>query len=712
MPKASMTPRQILWQFKKYGSFVIWGNMAVVFAVFSLAFPVVSDPRPLAPMVILSVIAFSGLFMYYMRLTGILLTLIERTDEESLKLLKRSFAGFSGLTFYLNMLILAFVYIPTAAVMYGWMGYRNIFYHVFVFYMMLSIILYLGFRSMQVWYVRTYPLGRMGVPVAVQGLRGRITSMVIPTVLLSMVAVAGAIYFINGKTHRGMVDHSVTEALEYCVIPDGDAPFPAPPGAVAERGGVLMLVGGGKLLYSSAGDPAGLDVDTLLKRGDHGSYLLLSAKEGLASMGGSDRGRFEGAFRGAHGVYFYKKASDGRHWLAVFSEQRLYEDFYLGIFYTALALFIINVIIILLLNRRLVSVSRALDNALRALLAVARGDLTREVPLVKSRDSLEDFVRAFVEFKNTVAGFVSDSLDISRAMMKLSDETAEASRHIGDSSTAHAAMLSESTALVRDIAGAFGRFREDSVSQNSHISALEESVNILNQSMEMLSRDTENVIGSMGMVESSAQRGTDLVEKTFSEMNVTRDLYRGMMDMVQMISEIADQVNMLSLNASIEAARAGDQGRGFAVVAEEISKLADRTSSNVREISAIIKTLNAEIEKSAAVIGDMRDSFGEIVKNIETAGLMVYGFVDMIGRRVGEISRIQQNLASISGFSAALMRSAEDQGENTATVAEAIETVDAGAGEFVIQSQKLAHSSDRLRHMAHMLGEKLKRFTL
>ncbi len=61
-------------------------------------------------------------------------------------------------------------------IMYFSLGYTNLYYHSFVFFLNAFIIFFLGYRSMQVWYERTYPLGRLGVPVAVLGLRGKIES--------------------------------------------------------------------------------------------------------------------------------------------------------------------------------------------------------------------------------------------------------------------------------------------------------------------------------------------------------------------------------------------------------------------------------------------------------------------------------------------------------------------------------------------------------
>jgi methyl-accepting chemotaxis protein len=101
-----------------------------------------------------------------------------------------------------------------------------------------------------------------------------------------------------------------------------------------------------------------------------------------------------------------------------------------------------------------------------------------------------------------------------------------------------------------------------------------------------------------------------------------------MMNIVNIINDISEQINLLSLNASIEAARAGEAGRGFAVVAEQISRLADRTSSSINSITSLITMNNQEISKG------MRN----VMETSETLGRIIHG-VNTIERGIEEINR-------------------------------------------------------------------------
>jgi methyl-accepting chemotaxis protein len=99
-----------------------------------------------------------------------------------------------------------------------------------------------------------------------------------------------------------------------------------------------------------------------------------------------------------------------------------------------------------------------------------------------------------------------------------------------------------------------------------------------------------------------AREGEEVGSSASSAMKHIVESSKKISEMVTMINDISDQINLLSLNASIEAARAGEAGRGFAVVAEEIGKLADNTSSQVKEIQQLSSEIGHNVQEGEQMV--------------------------------------------------------------------------------------------------------------
>ncbi len=123
------------------------------------------------------------------------------------------------------------------------------------------------------------------------------------------------------------------------------------------------------------------------------------------------------------------------------------------------------------------------------------------------------------------------------------------------------------------------------------------------------------------LAKEKANAGTEQLSKLSISMEEIQLSYNDMLNVISGIYEIADRINLLSLNASIESARAGEFGRGFSVVAQEISKLADQTASNLKTSDKLIKNVRNQIALSKVNVGDTSELFNYIKE--EVTGLEV-----------------------------------------------------------------------------------------
>ncbi|HPJ37084.1 MAG TPA: methyl-accepting chemotaxis protein [Spirochaetota bacterium] len=110
------------------------------------------------------------------------------------------------------------------------------------------------------------------------------------------------------------------------------------------------------------------------------------------------------------------------------------------------------------------------------------------------------------------------------------------------------------------------------------------------------------------------------IDSTISQLSESTKKFGKIGEIVNLIEDISDQINLLSLNAAIEAARAGDHGRGFAVVADEVSKLADKTSTNVKIVDSIFKISNDELVSMNSQLEILGKSLGSLIEFVSEFG--------------------------------------------------------------------------------------------
>ncbi len=205
--------------------------------------------------------------------------------------------------------------------------------------------------------------------------------------------------------------------------------------------------------------------------------------------------------------------------------------------------------------------------------------------------------------------------------------------HMNDITQHQAAGLEEITASLEELSANSEAITQVAKELYQELEITVASVNDLKDVNDKVQTSSDSIVNTLNDVTGYSKSSTEQIEFTKNKFQILESKSREMSDFVQIINDIADQVNLLSLNAAIEAARAGDYGKGFAVVADEISKLAEATTANAREIERIIKENQSLIDESSNAIEESVD----IMKSLNKAIIRIQSEITQVGNLISDI---------------------------------------------------------------------------
>ncbi|MBS6830281.1 MAG: PAS domain-containing protein [Desulfovibrio sp.] len=215
----------------------------------------------------------------------------------------------------------------------------------------------------------------------------------------------------------------------------------------------------------------------------------------------------------------------------------------------------------------------------------------------------------------------------------------------------------------------------------------------MNSTVLEVAGNAESAAQSSASVQERAQGGTDLMLRTIENIKSVQERSLGLKQVLTLIRDIADQTNLLALNAAIEAARAGEAGRGFAVVADEVRKLAEKTMNATREVESAIEAIQQGTDKSAATVEDAVAAIEEVT-----------GMAQDSGRSLEEISALAEDSSSRA---AAIATAATEQSAAAEEINRHISDVNVLSATMAEAMKKAALEVREMTDQAHSLKELL-----
>ncbi len=346
------------------------------------------------------------------------------------------------------------------------------------------------------------------------------------------------------------------------------------------------------------------------------------------------------------------------------------EEVYRSVREVLVAILTIGVLALLLLGGILLLISLGIVNSLEAnqaqLSKMAAGDFSTSIDpkYLNKRDELGEMARAVENTKTEIRDVLNE---MSQTAMQVAGTSQELS-----------ASTEETSASIEEVASTSNEFASTVEQMSSSSQKMVESANEILDSTKAGGAGVTEAISSTAELKEVMLQISATVETLGQESQEIGEI-------VEVITSIADQTNLLALNAAIEAARAGEHGRGFAVVADEVRNLAEQSAQSTTRITDLIQSIQAETRRT--ILG-IEQGVGQAERNAELVnrtGVLMDEIIDSVNSIIGQIEELSKGITGILTGSHEMAAATEEQSASIDSIA--------------ASAQDLSHMSERLQDM-------------
>jgi methyl-accepting chemotaxis protein len=357
------------------------------------------------------------------------------------------------------------------------------------------------------------------------------------------------------------------------------------------------------------------------------------------------------------------------------------------------------------------SIVRPLYQINEAAHRISEGDLTQRID-IHSKDEMGELSQSF--------NIMADSLSrLIRQVHEKSEQLAASSEELTASAEQTSRATEQITAVMQEVA----------VDSEQQVSSLEKSARTIAE-MSASAREMAShahvvntaALQTTGMAEEGNQalqqavRQMQAIDRTVHDLaNIVKGLGNRSKEIgkiIEVITAISTQTNLLALNAAIEAARAGEHGKGFAVVADEVRKLAEQSAQSAGQIAALIHTIQEETEAAIRSMSIGTKEVAEGIEVVDAAGQLFARIQHSITEAATEFQEVSSAVEEVSNGTQEIAATMERMARITDTHSTDIQTVFAATEEQLAFAQEISASSSSLSRMADELHELIQRFTI
>jgi methyl-accepting chemotaxis protein len=369
---------------------------------------------------------------------------------------------------------------------------------------------------------------------------------------------------------------------------------------------------------------------------------------------------------------------------------------------------IISILMSLLLSR---GIAKNIAKLMEVFSKASNGDLTVKIKAL-TKDEFNDLANSFNSMIENISSLMNNVTKSSNTVLETSVNLASMSEEV-------TASVSEVTRAIEEVSqGATEQAlnAQSGVTQMDELSNGMDKVSANSNEMDKISLETKqlsskglDMIGTLIEKSNKTKQSTDEVNHIVQDMNIST---KQINTISETIVSITEQTNLLSLNASIESARAGEAGRGFAVVADEIRKLAEQSKASTEEIKSIINTIQEKSDIAASAIKSTEIIVNEQDIAVAQTQEIFNEILNMIETMITKVDEIKTSINEINDKKEATVLKIENISSISEETAAASEQVTASSEEITATMEEFTRHSAELEKLANLLSDEIKKFKI